>query len=86
LDEGTHRENVQASQVLGHYHVPRPTAQKLTLEQLAYVYSELATGVRGTKARLAREFGVTKAYITLLAKGKRRQYDAPIQVSLEQAG
>jgi hypothetical protein len=59
----------------GRLHVSRPKRQKLLPGQLSEIDALIASGAKQVDA--ARRFGVSKAFISLYLKGKRRQYDAP---------
>lgn len=43
---------------------------KFTIEDIRYIKSELGKGVRGTAARLAREFDVDRKTITWIKQGR----------------
>ncbi len=75
LEAGTHTKNVQDSAEVGHYHVPRPKGQKLTVSDLAAIDALLAAGT--LQAHIAEQFGVSKGWVSLYARGERRQYDRP---------
>jgi hypothetical protein len=75
----THTENNRESADAGNFRVARPSGHKVTTEQLAEIDALLAVGGRGTKAEIARRYGVTKAWVSQYAKGQRRQYDRPAQ-------
>lgn len=72
LSAGTHRQNVQDAARDGLYHVPRPTRQLLTDEQV----DEMVRLVQGGMLRyvVAQRFGVSKAYVTRVMSGTLRQY------------
>lgn len=72
---GTHAENNRESADAGHFHAPRPSRHKVTAEQLAEIDRLLAAGTK--QVDVARQFGVTKAWVCSYAKGKRRQFDRP---------
>lgn len=59
----------------GHLRVPRPTRQKLTTEDLVDIDRLLASGTK--KTHIAEAFGISKTWVSLYAKGLRRQYDRP---------
>lgn len=75
LSLGTRLANMRDAAEKGRLHVPRPKGQKLTTDQLADIDDLLARGV--TQAAVARQFGVSKVWVSLYARGLRRQYDAP---------
>ena len=75
LYPGTHKNNMEDAQARGRLHVPRPGKQTVTDAQLVEMLNLAAAGMR--QIDIARTFGVSKTYICLLLKGKRRQDLAP---------
>lgn len=76
LEAGTHAQNVQDSAAAGHYHVPRPRRQALSDEQ---VEDMLTLRQRGfTLKEIADQFGVSQTYVSLVARGLRRQYSKEV--------
>ncbi len=72
LSAGTHAQNVKDAARDGLYHVPRPTAQKLTDEQVEEMIRLVQGGM--LRYRVAERFGVSKAYVTRLMQGTLRQH------------
>lgn len=72
---GTHTDNMRDAAAKGRLHVPRPKRQKLSIDQLTAVDAMLSAGV--LKTEIARMFGVSKTWVTLYSKGRRRQFDRP---------
>lgn len=86
LSAGTHLENVRQSARSGNLHVSRPTRQKLTPEQVECIRTAVLDGPRGTANLMAEKFGISRTLVSLIVKGKRRQYDAPITSTTQQEG
>lgn len=82
---GGNAENAADAASKGRFNVPRPSRQKLTTDQIIEIRRRILSGPRGTATKLAIEFGVTRSHISQLIRGQRRQYDAPLQRSIEQA-
>jgi hypothetical protein len=82
---GGNAENAADAASKGRFHVPRPSRHKLTPEQIVEIRRRILSGPRGTATKIAIEFGVTKGHISQLMSGRARQYDAPLQRSIEQA-
>jgi hypothetical protein len=78
---GNQKVNMADAAAKGRLHTPRPSKQKLTPAQLAEIDVLLANGGRGTKASIARQYGVSKCWVGLYARGLRRQYDRPKEVA-----
>jgi hypothetical protein len=76
LTVGTHLQNVQDAAVKGRYRVSRPTSHKLTVTDIANIRSLVASGEM--RVRVAKRFGISKAYVTRIMAGTARQYDAPL--------
>lgn len=72
---GTHADNMQDAAAKRRLSVPRPGRHKVSTEQLAEIDALLRAGE--PKAWIARQFGVSKTWVGLYAKGQRRQYDSP---------
>lgn len=72
---GTQGDNLRDAAGKGHFHVPRPTAHRVTTAELAIIDDLLAEGVK--QIRIAERFGVSKCWISRYAKGDLRQYDRP---------
>ena len=77
LSVGTQGDNLRDASAKGHFKVPRPTAHKINTTDLVEIDRLLATGGRGTQARIAKQYGVSKAWVSQYAKGDRRLYDRP---------
>ena len=79
LSVGTHDRNLKDASARGLLTVPHPRNRRLTTEQvndlLAYVLE--ANGRRGAITEAAARWGVTQPYVSMLIRGKRRQYDTP---------
>lgn len=82
---GDHKANMEDAQAKGRLHTPRPKRHKVSTEQVHDIRARVASGGRGTAAALAREYGISRAQICFLVRGTRRQYDAPLQRSIEKA-
>lgn len=80
---GDHKKNMEDAQARGRLHAPRPTAQRLSPEQIDMIRSRVTAGEM--RYRVAADFGISKAYVTRIMQGTARQYDAPLTPSLEQA-
>jgi len=76
LSVGTHTDNIQDAARKGRYHVPRPGRQKLSTEQIEAIRARVHAGE--LQCVVAASYGVSKTLVTLLMKGSRRQYDAPL--------
>lgn len=72
---GDHVANMQDAASKGRLHVTRPKNHKIPTEQLADIDALLDTGA--TQARIAAQYGVSKTWVCLYAKGIRRKYDSP---------
>jgi hypothetical protein len=72
LSAGTHRMNVQDAARDGLYHVERPRRQKVTNAQVDLMVALRQSGL--TLQAISERFGVTKAYVSFLVRGLRRQY------------
>ena len=72
LDAMTHTENVRHSARDGRLHAPRPRRTKLTDAQCDEIVSRVRAGE--SQSGLALAFDVSTAFVSLLVKGKRRQY------------
>ena len=79
---GTHDDNMADAVAKGRYRRARPRRRKLTTEQVLNIRQRVAIGQRGTANAVAREFGVSRAYISRLMRGTLRQYDAPLSPRL----
>lgn len=79
---GDHQLNMDHAVERGRFHTPRPTKHKVTTAQLAEIDALLASGVK--HVRIADQFGVSKAWVSLYVNGRRRQYDRPA-VAVEKA-
>lgn len=80
LEAGTHTRNIQDSAQAGHYHVARPKGQRITDAELAEMLALHRDGM--LQAHIAQRFGVSRTFICLLVKGKRRQYSEPVASEL----
>ncbi len=69
---GDHTANMRDAASKGRLNVPRPTAQKLTDAHCEAIVARVAAGE--TQAFLAKAYGVSRAWISLLVSGRRRQY------------
>lgn len=72
---GTHEINMKDAVTKGRFHTPRPTRQKVTDEQLGEMLALRSAGM--LQKDIAARFGVTKGFVSLLVRGKRRQYSEP---------
>ena len=81
---GTHADNMQDAAKKGRLHVVRPKNHRIATSQLAEIDALLARGV--LKVDIARQYGVSKAWVSLYAKGERRQYDRPAHHAMRKAG
>jgi hypothetical protein len=75
LEAGTRLQNVADAAAKGAYRVPRPDAQKLTDAQCEEIRSLAAVGMK--QYVIAERFGVTKGWVSLFLKGKRRNLSRP---------
>lgn len=73
LSAGSHADNMQDAASKKRLSVPRPNRHRLTTAQLQEVDALLAAGVK--RVRIADRFGVSKSWVSLYARGLRRQYD-----------
>lgn len=69
---GTHRDNMRDAAAKGRLHVPRPFRQTVSNETVSQILTLAATGTK--QADIARQFRVSKTFVSLLIRGKRRQY------------
>ena len=72
---GTQLDNMRDAAGKRRLSVPRPKRQKLTTAQLSEIDALIAGGSK--QVDVARWFDVSKTFISLYLRGKRRQYDAP---------
>lgn len=72
---GNQDANMKDAAAKGTLHVPRPSRQVVTPEQLQEIDALLANGT--PQVRIAERYGVSKTWVCLYAKGERRQYDRP---------
>lgn len=72
LTIGTHTDNMQDASQKGRTHVPRPKGQVVSDAQLVEMVALYKAGM--PQNQIADRFGVSKTYVCLLVKGKRRQY------------
>ena len=75
---GTHRNNMEDAARKGRLHVQRPSRQTVSDASLSQMRELAASGIK--QIDIARRFGVSKAFISLLLKGKRRQHPVPRMV------
>lgn len=68
---GTHKTNMEDAQRKGRLHVPRPGRQRISDEEIAQIHVLAASGVK--RVRIADRLAVSKAYVSLVLNGKRRQ-------------
>jgi hypothetical protein len=83
LQIGTHEANMADASRKGRLRVSRPKRQKVTPDDIAEIRRRVAAGERHRV--VAADFGIARNTVSELIKGKRRQYDAPLRPSLEQA-
>jgi len=76
---GTHTDNMRDAASKHRLSVPRPKRHKVTTAQLAEIDACLASGE--TLQAVADRFGVSKTWVSLYARGLRRQYDRPAAVA-----
>lgn len=69
---GTHKRNMEDAAKRGRLHVPRPGRQLITDAQVDDMVELVRGGAK--QCDVARRFGVSKTLVSLLLKGKRRQY------------
>lgn len=74
---GTHDDNMRDATVRNRLHVPRPSGQRVTEAQLEEIFNLILCGMK--QVEVARRFGVSKSYVSLLLRGKRRQF-SPVVV------
>jgi len=75
LKLGTHKSNMEDAADRGRLHVPRPGRQRVTDGQLAEMLALVSAGM--PQSHVAKQFGVSKAYVTRLRQGSLRQYSLP---------
>jgi HNH endonuclease len=75
---GTRKQNMEDAQLRGRLHVPRPGRQQITVDDICTIRSRVIAGEH--QFRVAADFGISKTFVSLLMKGKRRQYDAPLDL------
>lgn len=78
---GDHKANMEDAAMKGRLHAPRPTAHKVTPEQIAAIRQRVAAGER--QNAVAADFGISKVLVSLIVRGLRRQYDAPLSADRE---
>ena len=71
---GTHRQNMEDAARKGRLHVPRPKRQKVSDAEVSQIFTLIASG--HTQVYAATRFGVSKGFVSMLVKGKRRQYES----------
>lgn len=81
---GTHRQNMEDAARKGRLRVPRRNHQKVNDAVVSQILTLVANGE--TKTYVAQRYGVSVAFVCLLAKGKRRQYRATTGASVRAAG
>lgn len=74
---GTQADNMRDAASKGRLHVSRPRRHKVTDVELAEIRAKAALGRHGIQRTLAREYGVTEQWISLVLQGKRRQHGPP---------
>jgi hypothetical protein len=72
---GNQLANMQDAAAKGRLHVARPSGHKVSTAELAEIDALLASGV--LKSHIAKRFSVSLTWISLYARGLRRQYDRP---------
>lgn len=72
---GTQKTNMQDAQQKGRLHVSRPKSQQISDSAIADMKRLAAEGAR--QIDIARQFGVSKTFVCLLLKGRRRQHPKP---------
>lgn len=80
---GSQGDNLRDASKKGHFRVPRPTAHKVTTEQLAEIDALLASGV--LQVTIAAQYGVTRSWVCAYASGRIRQYDRPSATAMRKA-
>ena len=75
LSAGDQFDNMRDASGKGRLSVPRPKRQKVTDEQIAEMKALYASGV--LRYVIARQFGVSPAFVGLVLSGKRRVYVRP---------
>lgn len=81
---GTQHENMLDAARKGRLHVARPGRQKVTAAQIELIRHRVASGE--LHKAVAADFGIARNTVSEIMSGKRRQYDAPLQVQLKQVG
>jgi len=72
LFAGSHKENMEDAASKHRLSTPRSSRHKVTDEQCARMCELVASGCK--QIDVAQVYGVTKGFVSLLVKGKRRQY------------
>ena len=72
---GTHKTNMEDAASKGRLHRQRPKGQTVSDETIRDILTRVAAGE--LKAHVARDAGVSGAFVTLLVKGLRRQHPKP---------
>jgi hypothetical protein len=73
---GTNADNMRDAASKHRLSVPRPGRHKITTDQLPVIDFFLEHGVK--QIDIADQFGVSRTWVSLYAKGKRRQYDRQV--------
>lgn len=79
LFRGTHTDNMQDAARKGRLHVPRPSAQKLSPDIVRLIQERVLAGE--VRAHVAADYGISKTLVTLIMSGRRRQFDAPLDLT-----
>lgn len=79
LSAGDHLANMRDASAKGRLSVPRPKRQKVTDAQLDEMRALAAAGV--LHYVIANRFGVSRTFVSLLLKGKRRQLSSAKKVA-----
>lgn len=72
---GTHKLNMEQAAARGRLHVQRPRKQRISAEAVARIRPLRDGGA--TLQTIADAIGATKAFVSLVLRGKRRQHPQP---------
>lgn len=84
LYAGTDAQNRADAVDRGRYHTPRPNKQKIADAQLPELFDLRRQG--WTLESIAQQYGVTKANVSLILRGERRQYARSLIVPATKVG
>lgn len=74
---GTHRDNMRDAQERSRLHVNRPNKQQVSPADVARIIALRRTGAK--LHVIADQFGVSKSFVSLVARGLRRHLDPAVE-------